>query len=58
MSTNKERIESLEAGLDGLQDGVHQMELGMVDKFSQLEATLNRISKVLFSSKESTIQNS
>ena len=57
MSTNKERIESLEAGLDGLQDGAHRMELGMADKFNQLEATLNRISEVLFSNKESTIHN-
>jgi hypothetical protein len=48
MSTNKECIESLEAGFGGLQDGMHRMELGMVDKFSQLEATLNRISEMFF----------
>ena len=57
-STNKERVESLEVGLDGLQDGIHRMELGMANKLSQLEAILNRIYEVLFSNKESTIQNS
>jgi hypothetical protein len=54
MSTNKEHIESLEARLDGLQDGLHRMELRMADKFSQLEATLNHISEMFFSNKEST----
>ncbi|KAH9763048.1 hypothetical protein KPL70_001041 [Citrus sinensis] len=28
MASNKERIEALEAGLDGVQDGMHQLELG------------------------------
>jgi len=54
MFTNKEYIESLEARLGGLQDGMHRMELGMADKFSQLEATLNHISEMFFSNKEST----
>jgi hypothetical protein len=54
MSTNKECIESLEAGLGGLQDGMHRMELGMADKFNQLEATLNRMPEMFFSNKEST----
>ena len=54
MSTKNECIESLEAGLGGLQDGVHRMELGMANKFSQLEATLNCMSEMLFSNKEST----
>jgi hypothetical protein len=52
MSTNKECIESLEAGLGGLQDGMHRMELGMADKFNQLEATLNRMPEMFFSIKK------
>lgn len=54
MATNKERIEYLEAGLGEVQDGMHQMELGMADKFKQLEMTLSRISDALFSNKDST----
>ena len=54
MSTNKERIEILEAGLGGLQDGIQRMELGMADKFNQLEATLTRMSEAFFSNKGST----
>lgn len=57
METNKERIETLEAGLGGLQDGMHKMELGMADKFSQLERMLSRMSDALFSNKDSTSHN-
>ncbi|KAH7570552.1 hypothetical protein JRO89_XS05G0131600 [Xanthoceras sorbifolium] len=32
MASNKEMIESLEAGLGGLQAGVNRMKLGVVDK--------------------------
>ena len=52
MSTNKERIEILEAGLGGLQDGVQRMVLGMEDKFNQLEPTLTRMSEAFFSKKK------
>ncbi|KAA8542937.1 hypothetical protein F0562_024089 [Nyssa sinensis] len=41
MTTNKERIENLEAGFGAVQDGLHQMELDMVDKLHHLEETLN-----------------
>ena len=51
MTTNKERIENLEAGLGGLQEGVHRMEMGMADKLIQLETTINRLSEVLLSTK-------
>lgn len=40
MATNKERIESLEAGLSGLQEGMNCMELGIVDKLHHLEEML------------------
>ena len=51
MSTNKERIEILEAGLGGLQDGVQRMVLGMADKFNQLEPTLTHMSEAFVSNK-------
>ena len=51
MTTDKECIENLKVGLGGLQDGVHRMEMGMADKLSQLEATINRMSEVLLSTK-------
>jgi len=47
MGTNKERIEQLEAGLGEVQNGLHRMELGMIDKLHHLEGTLNRLSDVL-----------
>ena len=49
MTTNKERVENLEAGLGGLQEGVHRMEMGMADKLGQLETSINRLSEVLLS---------
>ncbi|KAA8520752.1 hypothetical protein F0562_014976 [Nyssa sinensis] len=52
MATNKERIEILEAGLGGLQEGMDRMELGVADKFHHLEETTNRLSEALFSNKE------
>jgi hypothetical protein len=45
MGTNKERIEQLE-------DGLHQMELGMADRLQHLEDTLNRFSDVLLANQE------
>ncbi|KAA8519250.1 hypothetical protein F0562_013506 [Nyssa sinensis] len=57
MGTNKERIEWLEAGLGGIQDGLQRMELGMVDKLHHLETSLNRLSDVLLSTQESSSHN-
>ncbi|KAA8525675.1 hypothetical protein F0562_007530 [Nyssa sinensis] len=51
MGTNKEH-EQLEAGLGGVQDGLHRMELDMADKFRHLKETLNRLSNVLLSNQE------
>jgi hypothetical protein len=45
MGTNKERIEQLE-------DGLHQMELGMADRLQHLEDMLNRFSDVLLANQE------
>ena len=57
MSTNKERIEILEASLGGVRDGLHQMELGMADKLHHLEETINRLSEACFSNRESSNYN-
>ena len=43
MATNKERIEALEAGLGGVQDGIQR-----------LEDTVNRLSEILLSTRESS----
>ena len=36
MATNKERIEHLEAGLGGVQEGLHRLEIGMADRLSDV----------------------
>lgn len=54
MTTNKEHIESLEAGFGSLHDGMHRIELGMANKLSQLEITLNWMPEALFSNKDGT----
>ena len=57
MATNKERIEQLEAGLGGLQDGMSRMELGLTDKLHQMEETIHRLSEALLSNKEESSSN-
>ncbi|KAA8528308.1 hypothetical protein F0562_035663 [Nyssa sinensis] len=52
MASNKERIEALEAGLRGVQDGLHKMEVGMADRFHHLEGTINRLSDLLLVTQE------
>lgn len=37
MTTNKERIENLEASVGGMQDQFSRMEVGLVDRMLQLE---------------------
>jgi hypothetical protein len=56
MGTNKERIEQWAARLGEVQNGLHQMELGMTDKLQHLEETLNRLSDVLLADQESPNQ--
>ena len=41
MTTNKEWIELLEAGLGGVQDGMQRMEDSMINKLHSLEETIN-----------------
>jgi hypothetical protein len=45
MTTNKERIENLEAALGGLQANFSRMELGVTDKLQQLESDITRYLK-------------
>ncbi|KAK6940972.1 Retrotransposon gag domain [Dillenia turbinata] len=52
MSTNKEIIENLEAGLGELQQGMSRLELGLANKLHHMEETLTRLSEALLSNKE------
>ena len=45
MTTNKERIENLEAALGGLQANFSRIELGVTDKLQQLEIAITRYPK-------------
>ncbi|KAL6313127.1 hypothetical protein AAG906_021658 [Vitis piasezkii] len=57
MAYNKERIEALEVGLGGVQDGMQQLELGVTDKLHHLEETINKLSEALLSTKEPSRNN-
>ena len=57
MATNKERIEQLEAGIGSLQEGLRQVEIGVAEKMRNLEASINRMSKVLLSGREGSTHN-
>lgn len=54
MATNKERIENLEVGLNGVQEGLQRTEIGITNKLLHLEETLHRLSDVLLPNKESS----
>ena len=57
MATNKERIEALETGLGGVQDGLQQVEVGVVDKLNRLEETIQKLSDAVLSSNTSSSHN-
>ena len=42
MTTNKEIIENLEAGLGGVQSGIQRMELDVANKLHHLEETITK----------------
>ena len=42
----------MEAGIGGLQNGMHRIEFGVADKIHQLEETINRMFEALLSKKE------
>ncbi|XP_010275983.1 PREDICTED: uncharacterized protein LOC104610859 [Nelumbo nucifera] len=58
MATNKERIERLEAGLGRFQDHFSRMEVGVSDKFHQLEDAINKLSEALLSNRVASTNNS
>jgi hypothetical protein len=58
MTTNKERIENLEVGLGGLQDGMSRMEITLVDRMHQMEANINKLTEALLSNKEGSSSQS
>ena len=45
MATNKERIEMLEVGLGGVQEGVQRMEVSMSEKIHQIEDTTRNLQR-------------
>jgi hypothetical protein len=57
MGTNKDRIEQLEAGLEGVQDRLDSMEQGMVDRLYHLEETINRLTNVMLVNQEPSNHN-
>lgn len=57
MATNKEWIELLEAGLEGVQDRLQRMEVGITNKIQELEDTIARLSDAFFSSRDSPSHN-
>ena len=58
MTTNKERIENLEIGLGGLQDGINRMEITLVDRMQQMEVNINKLTEALLSNKEGSSSQS
>jgi hypothetical protein len=58
MTTNKERIENLEIGLGGLQDGMSRMEITLVDRMQQMEVNINKLTEALLSNKEGSSSQS
>jgi hypothetical protein len=57
MTTNKERIENLEVGLGGLQNGMSRLELNIVDRIHQMESNINKLTEALLSNKEGSSSN-
>nr|TKR83932.1 hypothetical protein D5086_0000267030 [Populus alba] len=57
MGTNKERIESLEAGLGGFQNSFSRMKIGVNDRLHQIKNDLSKLSKVLLSNQTASISN-
>ncbi|KAL9457818.1 hypothetical protein AB3S75_006797 [Citrus x aurantiifolia] len=57
MSTNKERIERVEAEIGSLQDGMKRMELGLTDRLHRLEETTSKLVDSLSTSKGTPSHN-
>lgn len=57
MGTNKERIESLEVGLGGLQNNFSRMVVGVTDKLHHIEDVLSKLSEILLANPTVTASN-
>lgn len=57
MTTSKEHIENLKVELGEVQSKMHRMESSMVHKLHHLEGTLNSLSDILLTSRESSSHN-
>ena len=55
MSTNKERIENLEASFGDLETKFDRMEVGVCDKLRQIEAAISRMSNILITRHETSL---
>ena len=55
MSTNKERIENLEASFGDLQTKFDRMEVGVRDKLRQIEAAISWMSDILITRHETSL---
>ena len=55
MSTNKERIENLEASFGDLQNKFDRMEAGVGDKLRQIEVAISRMSDNLITRHETSL---
>lgn len=53
MATNKTWIKALESKLNGIQDGIHSMELEVINKLQQREDTISSLFDALLYSRES-----
>lgn len=54
MATNKEHIENLESELGEVKSGMHRLEGSTADKLQHLEGTLNRLTDLILTNKESS----
>ena len=55
MSTNKERIENLEASFGDLQTKFDRMEVGVGDKLRQIEAAISWMPDILITRHETSL---
>ena len=56
MTTNKERIERIEADLESLQDRISRMEFGINDKLQRMEDTISKLAESFSASRGATSQ--
>lgn len=55
MAANKDRLDLLERNLGHLQDEMQKLQVGVTEKLSHIEATLNRLMESMTNSQEGTV---